>query len=158
MTTRHVQVTLHRLVSDGCPHGPEPALDTTAWDDWMDLGHEVTGSGIVCLSVPVGSGCATCSADAGKPVLWDQCIERVWRRSCDEITGMVSVHHTIPVWEGPQECLNRECGEYFDDDGAEIISLVTCSHISRSTACSCQQISDVEFSDQPCTHTPDGAS
>ena len=37
-------------------------------------------------------------------------------------------------WEGPQECLERECEDYFDDDGDQLPGEIEkCSHVEVKT-------------------------
>lgn len=36
-------------------------------------------------------------------------------------------------WQGPQECLERECEDYFDDAGSERPGIERCSHVEVKT-------------------------
>lgn len=134
-----------------CPHDPEPDDDMSdEWAEWMDR-HQSYDDGMLCLDAPAGEACAECSTDHGEMVPWALCKEREHRRPQNGITPTPDEEHQpVPVWVGLSDCLNRECDDYFDDDGNEIPSRDHCSHMREEQACSCQREPGGEYSDAPC--------
>ncbi|MFF8840532.1 hypothetical protein [Streptomyces sp. NPDC015130] len=137
--------------SGDCPHGPQPEDDMSdAWDAWMDR-HQSYADGMLCLDAPAGEACGECSAEHGEMVPWSQCSVRTHRRPRPTVAPVPAAdHEQVPIWVGTTECLERECDDYFDDDGDEIPGLEHCPHIRVETACSCQQQPDGDYSEQPC--------
>ncbi|WP_329472675.1 hypothetical protein OIE75_29450 [Streptomyces sp. NBC_01723] len=134
-----------------CPHKPIPERNTDAWDQWMTLGHQPydNGSdhGTLCLSAPAGTACPACSAEHGDMVPWERCEGRDHIRPANGIAPNPEVEHqAIPVWVGSLECLERECEDFFTDDGDEKFDVETCSHVREETACSCQALGSGEYS------------
>jgi hypothetical protein len=137
---------------DDCPHGPRPDgdVDDATWDAWWER-HRSSDNGTICLDAPAGEACGSCSADHGEMVPWTQCAERTHRRPQQGITPAPDAdHEQVPVWSGTAECLERECDEYFNDDGDEIPGLTHCTHVREEFACSCQRLPDGEYSTEPC--------
>lgn len=138
--------------TDRCKHGAEPDSETdgAAWDAWSDL-HPVSDDGRICLEAPAGDACPECSAECGDMVAWADC------RGRDRVRpqrGMVPnpdvEHQTVPVWVGVIDCLERECDEYFTEDGDEKQGIGACSHLREETACSCQRQASGEYTFEPC--------
>ncbi|MEU0992285.1 hypothetical protein [Streptomyces sp. NPDC005953] len=136
-----------------CKHGPEPDSETDgdAWDLWSDR-HPVSDTGhTICLDAPAGEACLTCSAEEGDMVPWAACRVREHARPKNDIVPNPDAEHEqVTVWVGTQECLERECEEYFTDDGDEIPGKDRCSHIREEVACSCQRETGGEYSSAPC--------
>jgi hypothetical protein len=138
--------------SPHCKHGAEPDSETDgeAWDDWSEV-HPVSDDGRICLEAPAGEACLDCSAEHGDMVPWSRCEGRDHIRPQHGIVTVPGVkHQQVPVWIGGTDCLERECDEYFTEDGDEIPGLEHCSHIRPDTACSCQEQPDGDYSDEPC--------
>jgi hypothetical protein len=136
--------------TEHCPHKPIPERNTDAWDQWM-CNHQPYDDGVLCLSAPAGTACPACSAEHGDMVPWDRCEGRDHVRPARGITPTPEPEHQqVPVWVGGLECLERECDEYFTDDGDEITDLEKCSHIREDTCCSCRRIGPGEYSMDPC--------
>ncbi|MFB7858742.1 hypothetical protein [Rhodococcus qingshengii] len=148
----HELIDYYQVVYSECPHGRKPARGSALWKSWMANGHRITDHGVVCLSVPLGKGCKTCSDEVGEMVPWIECPQRIVRKSL-EAGSIVGRHQKIPALKGPQECLERDCDDYYDSEGHEVPGLEQCSHTTTVTACSCQLISDTELSDIPCEET-----
>lgn len=120
--------------SEKCPHGPEPEdRESAAWDAWWDR-HPASDSVRVCLDAPMGDVCTECSIDHGEAVPWSFCNVRKHRRP--RSGGKVGPEHEpLQVWVGTAECLERECDDYFTDDGDEITDRDRCSHIGVELIC-----------------------
>lgn len=128
-----------------CPHEPEPERYTDAWDQWM-CNHQMSDDGPICLEAPAGTACPACSAEHGDMVPWDDCTERAHvRPKRGVVPNPDSSHQPIPVWVAGIECLDRECEEYFNEDGDDDPTVEVCSHIRQETACSCQRLDDGEY-------------
>ncbi|MGP3684120.1 hypothetical protein ACTVZO_05300 [Streptomyces sp. IBSNAI002] len=137
--------------ADSCPH-PEPdnVLDGDAWDTWADQ-HPTYDDGHLCRDKPAGLGCPACSLEAGEMVPWSFCRSRDRARPKDGAVPDPDVEHQpVTVWVGGLDCLERDCEEYFDDDGEDLPGLDRCSHIRVERACSCQRQDDGEYSTAPC--------
>lgn len=122
---------------DDCPHGPEPEDDTTeAWDDWSDR-HTWSPQDVrVCLDAPAGDMCAACSEDHGEGVPWSACRSRTRANRKDiAMPEQPNTHQPITVQGGSLECLERECEDFFDDEGDEIPGKETCSHLAEIEIC-----------------------
>jgi hypothetical protein len=138
--------------SDECPHGPQPdySTDGEAWDVWRER-HPSSDDGPVCLDAPAGEACLDCSADDGDMVPWANCRVREHARPKQGLVPTVDAsHEPVTVLVGTLECLDRECDEYFGDDGNEDPGVERCSHIREEQACSCQRGPDGEYGNEPC--------
>ena len=134
-----------------CPHEPEPERYTDAWDQWMTLGHQPYDDGVICLDAPAGIACQACSAEHGDVVPWERCEGRDHARP---IRGTVpnpeAEHQPVQVWVGGIDCLERECDEYFTDDGDDDPTVDTCSHLREATSCSCRRLPGGDYDLEPC--------
>lgn len=133
-----------------CPHGPEPEDDTTdEWMEWDDR-HPSYDNGKLCLDAPAGICCPACSSEADM-VPWERCEGRDHARP---VRGAVpnpdAEHQPVQVWVGGIDCLERECEEYFTDDGDEKPGVETCSHIRVETSCSCRRLPGGDYDLEPC--------
>jgi hypothetical protein len=138
--------------TDECPHSTEPNIKTDgeAWDLWSDR-HPVSDDGRICLDAPAGEACLACSAEDGEMVPWAACRVREHARPKQGVVPNVDAEHQpVTVWVGTFECLDRECEEYFTDDGDSDPGVERCSHIREETACSCQRQNDGEYGSEPC--------
>jgi hypothetical protein len=125
--------------SDQCPHGAEPDIETEgeAWDLWRDR-HPSSDDGPVCLDAPAGDACLACSAEDGEMVPWNRCRVRDHtrpKRAAAQKPEQPTAHVPLTVDVGSLECLERECEDFFDDEGDEIPSKETCSHLSEMEIC-----------------------
>ena len=137
--------------SDECPHTqPDFETEGEAWDVWRER-HPSSDDGPICLDAPASVCCPACSAEHGDAVPWDRCQGRDHVRPKRGITPTPEPEHQqVPVWVGALECLERECDEYFTDDGDEITGLEKCSHLREETCCSCLYLGSGEYSMEPC--------
>ncbi|BBC30046.1 hypothetical protein SGFS_013400 [Streptomyces graminofaciens] len=151
MTDQHEPGTYYWSAdTDHCPHKPIPEQGTDAWDQWM-CNHQPYDDGILCLSAPAGSACLACSAEEGDMVPWEACRVREHARPKHGIVPSIdTAHEPVTVLVGTFECLDRECDEYFDDDGREDPGIERCSHIREEQVCSCQRQDNGEYSSEPC--------
>lgn len=150
----HKQVQwYHSADSVHCTHGPEPDVNAPEWDAWYDR-HQVSDDGHICLDAFAGEACEGCSLEQSEMVPWADCSVRPRVRAQ---SGMVpspdAEHEPIPVWVGVLDCLERECEEYFTDDGDDIPDVDRCSHLRAEIACSCKRISGNEYDPAPCPET-----
>lgn len=148
----HELIDYYQVVYTTCPHGDKPTRDSHNWKEWLKNGHMITDDGVVCLQLPQGKSCKTCSDEVGEMVPWRECPQRTVRKPIEE-NPATGGHRKIPALEGRQECLERDCEDYYDSHGHEVPGLEQCSHTTTVTACSCQLISDTELSDNPCEET-----
>lgn len=119
---------------DECPNGPEPDDTTDAWDEWSDR-HQWSPQGArVCLDTPAGDACAECSEDDGEFVPWSACRIRP-RRKDKPMPGQTAAHQPETVLGGGLECVERECEDFFTEDGDEIPGKETCSHMTELEIC-----------------------
>ncbi|MFF8590012.1 hypothetical protein ACF061_00990 [Streptomyces sp. NPDC015220] len=137
--------------SDDCPHTqPDYETEGDAWDLWRDR-HPSSDDGPICLDAPAGICCPACSAEHGDPVPWDRCEGRDHVRPK---RGMVpnpdAEHQPVQVWVGGIDCVERECDEYFTDDGDERPDVEVCSHIREETTCSCRRRECGEYALESC--------
>ncbi|MFI5769609.1 hypothetical protein ACIA74_13815 [Streptomyces sp. NPDC051658] len=138
--------------TDFCKHGAEPdsESDGEAWDLWSDR-HPVSDDGRICLDAPAGEACLDCSADDGEMVTWRDCRVREHARPKRGVVPNPDAdHQQVTVWVGTVECLERECEQYFTEDGDLDPGVEGCSHIREEQACSCQRQADGEYSSEPC--------
>jgi hypothetical protein len=139
--------------SDFCKHGAEPDSETDgeAWDAWSDQ-HPFSDDDRICLGAPAGEACLDCSAQHGDMVPWSRCEGRDHIRPKQGIVPNPDAEHQqVPVWVGGIDCLERECDEYYNEDGDEKPGMECCSHIREETACSCQRDADGFYDTKPCT-------
>lgn len=119
--------------SDHCPHGPEPEDDTSdEWDTWQDCHQWAPQDVRICRDAPAGDACGECSAEHGEMVPWADCAARPRRQATPEPPA---VHQPVTVDVAGLECAERECEEFFTDDGDEIPGKDTCSHYWRMEIC-----------------------
>lgn len=128
--------------SDECPHGPEPEDDSPEWDEWMDRHTWAPQDVRICLDAPAGTACPACSAECGDMVPWSRCENRDHARPLPKTTA--PQHRPVTVEVAGLECLERECKEFFTDDGDEIPGKETCSHFRQMEVC------------EACSETPPG--
>ncbi|BBC35245.1 hypothetical protein SGFS_065390 [Streptomyces graminofaciens] len=84
-------------------------------------------------------------------VPWEACRVREHARPKHGIVPSIdTAHEPVTVLVGTFECLDRECDEYFDDDGREDPGIERCSHIREEQVCSCQRQDNGEYSSEPC--------
>lgn len=138
--------------SDDCPHGPEPDDDMTPeWDAWYERHTGSPQDVRICLDAPAGDACLVCSDEHGEMVPWEHCRVRDRRRPKDGVTPNPDAEHqTVTVLVGSLDCLERECEDYFDEDGNEKTSTEHCPHIREEQVCSCQRGPDGEYGGTPC--------
>lgn len=138
--------------SDSCPHTePDDAINSDAWEAWSGQ-HPACNDGRLCLEMPLGPGCPACSDQVGDMVLWSRCRSRDHMRpTAGVVPNPGFEHQPVTVWVGGLDCLERECDDYFDEDGEDIPGVDRCSHIREEQACSCQRQADGEYSSDPCT-------
>ena len=53
----------------------------------------------------------------------------------DGTTAPVLEHRPLVLETGPYECIERECEEYYGEDGIEDLSVKSCSHLTDVTVC-----------------------
>ncbi|GGU62188.1 hypothetical protein [Streptomyces lavendofoliae] len=138
--------------SNYCRHGAEPDIenDDAAWDAWCDK-HPISDDGRICLDAPAGQACLMCSAEHGDMVPWDRCEGRDHVRPARGVTPAPEPEHQpVPVWIGGLECLERECDDYFTDDGDDKPDVEICSHVREATSCSCRRVASGEYVLEPC--------
>jgi len=119
--------------TEHCPHKPIPERHTDAWDQWMTLGHQPYDDGVLCLSAPAGISCPACSAESGDMVPWSRCENRSHTQARQ--AARKPQHRPVTVTGGDLQCLERECDDFFTDDGDEIPGKTECSHLSEMEVC-----------------------
>ncbi|MFD7860953.1 hypothetical protein [Streptomyces sp. NPDC059783] len=136
MSTDHTPENwFHEAGGDHCPHGAEPAdRNSEVWDLWAEHHTGSPQDVYICLEAPAGQCCGACSEEFGEAVSWEACRERP--RTASHSTGERTEHERITVQVAGLECLERECEEFFTDDGDEITGKETCSHFSEMDICS----------------------
>lgn len=140
--------------SDECPHGPEPDYDTQpeAWDTWYERHTGSPQDVRICLDAPAGNACLQCTDDDGEMVPWEACRVREHARPKRGVVPSPGAdHQPVTVLVGTLECLDRECDEYFGDDGDEIPGMEACSHIREEESCACRRKDNGEYADGPCS-------
>lgn len=145
--------------SPHCNHGPDPDWNTDpeAHDLWAAK-HPISDDGRICLDAPAGEACLECSAEEGDMVPSSACRDRDHRRPKNgTVPNPDTEHQLVPVWVGPFWCLERDCEEFFTDDGDDIPGKDRCSHIREEQACSCQRNADGEY-DGACAATAGAAA
>lgn len=120
--------------TEHCPHKPIPERNTDAWDEWMALGHQPYDDGVLCLDAPARNACAECSANDGEFVPWTACRVRS-RRKDQPMPNQPTTHQPETVLGGALECVERECEDFFTEDGDEIPGKETCSHMTELEIC-----------------------
>lgn len=137
--------------TDNCPHKPIPERYTDAWDEWMTLGHQLYDDGVLCLSAPAGTACPACSDEDADMVPWSRCKSRDHARPArGAVPNPEAEHQPVQVWVGGIDCLERECDEYYTDDGDDDPTVDTCSHIREETVCSCRRLPDGDYDLEGC--------
>lgn len=124
--------------SSKCPHGPKPDEDswkTPEYIAWWDRHQPSDQDIVICLDAPSGDVCPACSADRGEAVAWSACDERAHAKPKPGITPLLDAHDPVEVWVGTGDCLERECDDYFTEDGDEIPDKERCSHIGVELIC-----------------------
>jgi hypothetical protein len=131
----------HEIGSDDCPHGAEPDDDNTpeweVWEEQTSARHTGSPQDVrICLDAPAGEACGACSENDGEFVPWDACRLRDRARR-DEIPAAEQPvqHRPVTVHVGTADCLERECEEYYTDDGDEIPDKENCSHLREEQIC-----------------------
>jgi hypothetical protein len=127
----------HEIGSDDCPHGAEPDDENTpeweAWEEQTSARHTGSPQDVrICLDAPAGQACGVCSENDGEFVPWSSC--RVRNRARREEKPAVE-HRPLTVTGGSLECLERECEDFFTEDGDEIPGMEACSHLSEMEIC-----------------------
>jgi hypothetical protein len=144
--------------TEHCPHKPIPERDTDAWDQWM-CNHQPYDDGILCRDAPAGTACPACSAELGDMIPWSRCRNRKHTKARQLLAE--PQHRPVTVTGGDLECLERECEDFFTDDGDEIPGKTECSHLYEMQICeACSEPPDadefppvVAWAD--CKHKPD---
>ncbi|MGC5400186.1 hypothetical protein ACPXCP_31155 [Streptomyces sp. DT20] len=136
MTTAHQPENwFHEAGSDDCPHGAEPQdRDSEAWDVWSDRHTGSPQDVYICLEAPAGQCCGACSEEFGEAVPWEGCRERP-RAASHGTPQSHAPHERITVQVAGLECLERECEEFFDEEGDDIPGKETCSHFTEMDIC-----------------------
>ncbi|MFE9432890.1 hypothetical protein [Streptomyces sp. NPDC006640] len=150
MTEHTPQPWFWEAGSDSCPHGPEPEDENSPeWEAWAEQDSTFhTGSDQdvrICREAPAGEACAECSEDANEFVPWGACRlrPRALRRGSAP-AEQTSEHRPVTALVGTEECLERECDEFFTDDGDEIPGKETCSHVKEQEVCEgCAPVGDL---------------
>lgn len=130
----HEPVPFYESVdSPRCPHPPEPnyRTDGEAWDAWSER-HPASDDGRVCLDAPIGDHCPACTAEHNDPVPWSRCENREHARPR---RGKTRQHRPTIADAGTLECLERECEDFFTEDGDEIPDKTVCSHMTQVEVC-----------------------
>lgn len=123
--------------TDLCKHGAEPDIeaDGEAWEVWSDR-HPVSDDGRICLDAPAGEACLDCSAEDGEMVPWARCRIREHARPKQVVTPNASAkHEPLTVEVAGLECLERECEDFYTEDGDEIPGKDACSHMHNEEIC-----------------------
>lgn len=121
--------------SEHCPHGPEPDRNSDAWDNWAERHTGSPQDVYICLDAPIGEVCGTCSEEYGDAISMHACRARNHTSPKPGTTPRTEAHEPVPVFVGTYECLDRECDEYFTDDGDEKTNMERCSHITTEVIC-----------------------
>lgn len=121
--------------SEHCPHGAEPDYDADpgAWDDWYERHTGSPQDVRICLDAPMGDHCPACSAEHGDMVPWSRCENRKHARPRQAAADQ---HRMVIADVGSLECLERECEEFFTEDGEQIPGKTICSHVQELQICS----------------------
>lgn len=118
--------------TEHCPHKPIPERYTDAWDQWM-CNHQPYDDGILCLDAPADTGCPACTAELGDMIPWSRCENRDHTRA-RQLTSEPQ-HRPVAADVADLECWERECEDFFTDDGDEIPGKTTCSHLRQMEIC-----------------------
>lgn len=119
--------------SSECPHRaePDPLTDGEAWDLWRER-HPPSDDGLICLDAPALTGCQACSVEDGDMVAWSRCRNRKHARPR---RSEARQHRPVVADAGRLECLERECDEFYTEDGDEIPGKFSCSHMTQTEVC-----------------------
>lgn len=144
-TTAEIDLSAHTPVawyweagSEHCPHGTEPDRDSDAWDVWAERHTGSPQDVFVCLDAPMGEVCDACSEETSDPIPMTACRARAHAHPTPEADATKykrSEHQPVTVWVGTFECIERECEEYFDDEGNDRPEVERCSHIGTEVIC-----------------------
>lgn len=137
MTTEHEpEAWFWEAGSDDCPHGPEPKDKTSEeWGTWYDQHTPSPQDVRVCRDAPAGDACGACSEEYGEMVPWSSCRARKRSLRDGQSTPAPLTHTPVTVTGGDLECLEKECDDFFDEDGNEIPGKTACSHLSEMEIC-----------------------
>ncbi len=144
-TEHHPEPWYWEADSEHCPHGPEPddVADPAGWDEWMERHVWAPQDVRICLDAPVGDSCEVCSENAGEFVPWSGCTARPRVQAG---AAQDAQHRPVTVEVAGLECLERECDEYFTDDGDEIPGKAKCSHFREMEVCeACSELPSDRF-------------
>jgi len=128
----------HEIGSDDCPHGPEPDDENSpefeAWEEATSARHTGSPQDVrICLDAPAGDACGACSDDVGEMVPWSACRARDHARTF-QIASQPQ-HQPVTADVAAMECWERECDDFFTDDGDEIPDKDTCTHMRQMEIC-----------------------
>lgn len=56
-------------------------------------------------------------------------------RPVEGTTAPAPEHHPLTLETGPVDCIDRECDEYFNEDGVEELHVASCSHLTDVIVC-----------------------
>ncbi|MGW6531419.1 hypothetical protein [Streptomyces venezuelae] len=118
---------------DKCPHGPEPDRNSPEAEAWWERHSGSPQDVYICLDAPAGACCPACTEEHGATVSWAFCQNRQHARAFQP--SRPRQHQPVTVDVAGLECLERECEEYFTDDGDEIPGKTTCSHVQELEIC-----------------------
>lgn len=119
--------------SEHCPHGSEPERISPESDAWWERHSGSPQDVYICLDAPAGTACPACSAEQGDMVAWSRCENRKHARPRQAIADQ---HRMVIADVGSLECLERECEDFFTDDGEQIPGKAICSHVQELQICS----------------------
>ena len=143
----------HEAGSSKCPHGPEPEdRDGDAWDVWAERHTGSPQDVFICLDAPMGDVCEECSNDVGEAVPWSACETRRHAHPKPGTEPTPEAHEPVEVWVGTGDCLERECEDYFTEDGDEIPGKERCSHIGVELICGGCSTRDADGYYEPTVH------
>ncbi|WP_328632050.1 hypothetical protein [Streptomyces sp. NBC_00356] len=115
-----------------CPHGAEPDSSSSEWDAWAARHRASDQTDWICLDAPMGAHCPACTAEHNDPVPWSRCENREHARPR---RGKTRQHRPTIADAGTLECLERECEDFFTEDGDEIPDKTVCSHMTQVEVC-----------------------
>ncbi|MFJ4988688.1 hypothetical protein ACIP9H_33425 [Streptomyces sp. NPDC088732] len=132
----HAPVTWYwEAGGEHCPHGPQPDRDSPEIDEWWDRHQGSPQDVYICLDAPMGEVCDVCSEEDGDAVSMKFCRARPQCRAKAGTAPASDAHKPITVWRGPADCIERECPDYWDEEGEERSDVEACSHISEQQIC-----------------------
>src|SRR4051794_32306035 len=101
---------------DDCLHGPEPADDSPDWDAWYERHTGSPQDVRICLDAPIRAACAECPPENGEFPPWPASTAPP-RRKDKPMPDQPAIHQSETVTGGSLECLERECEDFFTEDG-----------------------------------------